>query len=254
MKRRIWAVLLSIIMVFSLMPVTAMAEGQSSYVVLGDSISAGYGLAADEKSFSEQLEETFFLERIPLAASGDTSDDLYTVVSDPDNADSLKNADIITVTIGGNDMLDALYDFLAEEYNTANSPTPEWTSEDIINKITEDPVDMDFFVWALLFAIPNFSKSELVQERAQTVGENLDRALAEIKRLNPNATVIVANQYNPYLYATDHADSTYQWAAEIIRDAFEGGIVLLNQELSEAAANNGCTIADVYAAFQKRCV
>ena len=250
MKRRIWAVLLSIIMVLSLMPVTAIAEGQSSYVVLGDSISAGYGLAVDEKSFSEQLEETFFLERIPLAASGDTSDDLYTVVSDPDNADSLKNADIITVTIGGNDMLDALYDFLAEEYNAANSPDPAWTSENIIDKITEDPIDQIFFAWALMVALPKFSESDLVQGRAQTVGANLDRALAEIKKLNPDATVIVANQYNPYLYATDHADENYKWAAEIIRDAFDDGIVLLNQELSKAAANNSCTIADVYTAFQ----
>lgn len=84
MKRRIWTILLSIIMVLNLMPVTAMAEEQSSYVVLRDSISAGYGLATDEKSFSEQLAETFYLKRISLATSGDTSDDLYAVVSDPD--------------------------------------------------------------------------------------------------------------------------------------------------------------------------
>lgn len=146
-------------------------------------------------------------------------------------------------------MLDALYDFLAEEYNTDNSPNPKWTSKDIINKNTEDPIDTNFFMWALL-TLPDFSESELVKERVKTVGENLDRALVEIKRLNPNVTVIVANQYNPYLYATNHAYSTYKWAAETIHDAFDGGIVLLNQELSEAATNNDCTIADVYAAFQ----
>ena len=59
-----------------------------------------------------------------LAEDGAASEDLYEVVLNPLNEDTFLNADVITVTIGGNDMMDALYGYLAEQYNAVYAPDP----------------------------------------------------------------------------------------------------------------------------------
>ena len=50
MKRRFLSVLLSLCLVLGLLPTAAFAQGKR-YVALGDSITAGYRLADDEKAF-----------------------------------------------------------------------------------------------------------------------------------------------------------------------------------------------------------
>ena len=50
MKRRFLSVLLSLCLVLGLLPTAAFAQGKR-YVALGDSITAGVGLEADEGTF-----------------------------------------------------------------------------------------------------------------------------------------------------------------------------------------------------------
>ena len=45
---------------------------------------------------------------------------LLDVIQNEANAATLENADLITITIGGNDLMGALYEYLAEE--TDNTP------------------------------------------------------------------------------------------------------------------------------------
>ena len=115
MRKRILSTLLALCLALSLLPASALAAGgeQKSYVALGDSITTGYGLD-EAQSFAEQIaEQEGYTLNDSLASDGATSTDLLEVVKSEANADTLKNADLITVTIGGNDLMDALYAYLS---------------------------------------------------------------------------------------------------------------------------------------------
>lgn len=83
--KRLLSFLLGLCMMIGLMPLTAMAADQPSYVVLGDSISTGYGLAEGEPFFAEQLAEKNNPAMSMLAEVGATSQDLCNVVNSTDN-------------------------------------------------------------------------------------------------------------------------------------------------------------------------
>lgn len=106
-------------------PATARAEepAQESYVVLGDSISTGYGLdeEAGEASFASLLAEEYSFALKLLAKDGQTAVELAEQLEDPEVLEDIAGADLITITIGGNDFMQALYTYLANAYNEAAS-------------------------------------------------------------------------------------------------------------------------------------
>ena len=124
MKKRLIAALLSLCMLLGMAPLSALAA-QPVYVALGDSISTGYGLDTETagKSFVEQIAEQQDLSMTMRAADGETTASLLAKLENADGevAKALERADVVTLTIGGNDFMNALYEYMAEAYNTANS-------------------------------------------------------------------------------------------------------------------------------------
>lgn len=124
MKKRLIALLLSLCMLLGMAPLSALASGES-YVALGDSISTGYGLDPEkaEPSFAEQIEQEQELSLTMLAQNGETTASLLEKLEDTDGevAKALETADVVTLTIGGNDFMNALYEYMAKAYNAANS-------------------------------------------------------------------------------------------------------------------------------------
>ena len=115
MRRRIFATLLSLCLVLGLLPTAAFAQDTISYVALGDSITTGYKLDdPDAESFAAIIAAENGYELTNLAAEGATSADLLDVIQNEANAATLENADLITITIGGNDLMGALYEYLAD--------------------------------------------------------------------------------------------------------------------------------------------
>ena len=104
MRRRFLSVLLSLCLVLSLLPTAAFAQGKS-YVALGDSITTGDGLAGSEQAFPEIVAEETGYDLTNLAVSGATSQDLLETLSDDRASDAVEGADLITITIGGNDLM-----------------------------------------------------------------------------------------------------------------------------------------------------
>ncbi|MBQ7186599.1 MAG: SGNH/GDSL hydrolase family protein [Ruminococcus sp.] len=99
-----------------------------SMVVMGDSIASGYGLegyAAGSGSplsysnllkaeYSPQLPSDCTFELTNLAVDGYTSDDLLKLLDSGKADDALSKADCIVISIGGNDLLHALWDTLKD--------------------------------------------------------------------------------------------------------------------------------------------
>ena len=251
MKRRVLSVLLSLCLVLSLLPTAAFAQGKS-YVALGDSITTGDGLAGSEQAFPEIVAEETGYDLTNLAVSGATSGDLLEVVQDEENSDILQNADLITITIGGNDLMGALYQYLADEYNKVNDP--DISAGDVQDALAGKDGTSDLQTKLMTVAttvIGDFADSDAATAALQNFGSNLDQIIAAIKSANQDVTIIVANQYNPYSYAAEEAtDFIASYLAKTVANAFEAGVQRLNSEVFDAGEQVELyVIADVYGTF-----
>ena len=261
MKQRIISVLLCLCLMLGVTPLAAAQETeQKKYLALGDSITAGYGLSTGEdgtpaeKSFAQQVAEKNGYTLTNLAESGETTATLLAKLSGQAEdaavnqafAAALPEADVITITIGGNDLMGALYTYLADAYNAANST--QMTAEEIVAAITGG--DLTTRLALLNFAagvLPGFMTSEELTGALTEMGTRFIQIIATIQKANPEAQIIVANQYNPYSHAAE--GSTLSQVTAIV-SAFEEGVKALNTKMAAASAQVRYTVADVYTAFQ----
>ena len=250
MRKRILSMLLALCLALSLLPASALAAGgeQKSYVALGDSITTGYGLD-EAQSFAEQIaEQEGYTLNDSLASDGATSTDLLEVVKSEANADTLKNADLITITIGGNDLMNALYAYLAEEYNNKQNSDTSITAKDVkaslAGTLSEIPQ-----VAMLSFAaskIPDFPNSTAANTALSTFATNFSSIISAIKAANSTAQLIVVNQYNPYGHLT-----TGTGVLSLDLSAIDTAVRALNTVISSSAESAGYTVADVYTKFKE---
>ena len=256
MKRRILAALLSLCMVLTLIPLTAAAEETETaknYVSLGDSIPAGYDLGEGEKAYPAQLAETNSFQATYLAESGLTSEGLLEKMADETVLAALKEADVVTVTVGGNDLMNALYSFLAAKYNA----NPELTEEQKLDEEKIQALLMKGDATILGFAVEavkDFSDSEEAQGALSSFAVNLAGIVTAIQKANPEAAIYVTNQYNPYTYvaAANATNPLVSASLKTVAEAFDSGVQKLNSTLAYAAVNmKTFTVVDVYTPFQE---
>ena len=244
MRKRILSTLLALCLALSLLPASALAAGgeQKSYVALGDSITTGYGLAEKEAGFARQVADSNGYTLTNLAQDGATSTDLLEVVKSEANADTLKNADLITVTIGGNDLMDALYAYLAKEYNTKNGT--DITAEDVKASLAGTHSEIQQSTMLILAAskISDFLQSTEATTALGAFTTNLTNIISAIKGNNSSAEIIVVNQYNPY--------SRLSTGNLLDLSALDSAVQALNTAIS-SGATAGYTVADVYTKFKE---
>lgn len=84
-----------------------------NYVALGDSIPAGYGLSNKNERYTNLLANKVGMTQKNLAVSGHKTSDLLDVIKNQTNLGYIKNADLITISIGGNDMINSLESILS---------------------------------------------------------------------------------------------------------------------------------------------
>lgn len=244
MKRKLLAMLVCVALVSTLFPFAAMAEEtQVRYVAIGDSISSGYGLEVPEtEAFPSLIAQDNGYTLTNLAEAGETSVSLLAKLENAEMAEALSTADVITLTIGGNDMLAALFDYLAE------TTGGQMTAQEILMLFMGQGENADLTTLApLLQSMTAFPQSEQATEALTCFGENFASLLAKIKGLNPDATLVVATQYNPY----SHLDGTALGGAVTgIISAFDAGVTALNLQIQTLATAAGCDVADVCSTFK----
>lgn len=174
---RITVIILSIAGGIYKMPVLPAASGDKDkskirYVALGDSIAHGYGLSnPDEDSYAGRV-TTYLREHYDyvfcanLGKDGLRSDELLEWLTDEDNESykkctkTLQNADIVTVSIGSNDLLHLI--------NLGPGMVQEIQSE-----------------------------RYLFEEACDNFAINFPKIIRAIKKISPNAKIYVGNIYNP---------------------------------------------------------
>ena len=256
MKKRLIAALLSLCMLLGMAPLSVLAA-QPVYVALGDSISTGYGPDTEEaeKSFVEQIAEQQELSVTMLAADGETTASLLAKLADADGAvaKALETADVVTLTIGGNDFMNALYEYMAEAYSAANGTS--FTAEQFKQALEGKNGEPEQAA-ALAFVTQNISVFE--PGAGGTLLTQFETALNEIAsgiRGYTKAPVVVATQYNPYRFAADELKPFEQVmpdqvdAAQAIADAFDTMLARMNEKIKALKAREGFFTADVFSAF-----
>lgn len=257
MRKRMLAVLLSIVIVLGMLPVTASAgEGENTvYLALGDSITTGYAPDGKvDRPFADQVAAAQGYELTNLAADGETSTSLLAELKEADGEElaAVNSADLITITIGGNDLMGALYAYLAEKWNNDQGHAEsKMTAEEIQDMLINlDLADLEN-LRTLVGYLDGFALSTQAKTALNDFTANLTAIIGAIKQVNPDAAILVANQYNPYYYLSKSTEGTpFADTASTISSAFETGLTFLNNAISNGASSAGYQVVDVYTAFK----
>lgn len=230
---------------------TALAAGSSTaaYVALGDSITAGYGLSSftigdaknksSENNFVIKLGKKLGKKALNFGVEGIDTSILLKSISKPftseekSTVEQIKKASLITLSIGGNNVLWPLLDALNEKVGSGKT---------IFNA---DEIEIQSAVLGLLFdteALSRLQKNVAAGAERFTGNVQLKKTgefseiISTLKKLNPKVKIIVQTVYNPYgIFMPQSVDSA---------------IKSMNAQIIKGSANGkNYLVADVYAAF-----
>ncbi len=179
--KKLLAVLLTAVLLLCLVPFGAGAAAKS-YLVLGDSIGYGAGIRnPGEACYGKIIANTNGFSYKNNAVNGDRSADLRSKLTRAGFRSDVAAADIISISIGGNDFLRSNFAGLIAEGSSGNYG------------------QMDEIVAGF--------------------NENLDAIMQTIRELNPNATVLFQTLYNPA--PTESLKAVYAQALQRLNGAIE---------------------------------
>lgn len=179
--KRFASAILVLAMVFGCV-VPSFAANEKTYLILGDSIGAGEGIAnPDEASFGRIIADTIGYKYVNDAVSGYNSEALLIHLELPGVKKDIQQASLISLSIGGNDFL---VDNMA----------------------------------ALAFEAILFENYERFDKIADDFYDNFCKIIEKIKSSNPNAVLLVHNLYNPrmgigreiYQQGVDRLNAVYE--------------------------------------------
>lgn len=180
--KKIIASILTVTFCIGIISVSASAKEKLNYLLLGDSIAEGFGITnPDEASYGKIIADTNGYNYKNDAIMGRNSVGLVNhLTNDEEYINDVKWADIISVSIGGNDFL---LDHAAL-----------------------------LIVEGIIFN--DYSKFDKIGE---TFYENFSKSMDRIHEINPNAKILVQLLYTSWTF--DFAKKPYKQAAKRINDA-----------------------------------
>ncbi|MDP4177709.1 MAG: GDSL-type esterase/lipase family protein [Bacillota bacterium] len=220
------------------------------YTALGDSISYGYS-ADPGKGYVDLLYNYLKVQKRydglklnNLSVLGATSGDLLnSIKTDQKFQDSIKSSTIITISIGGNNLLQPLISAVAIKFgvNPANNPNfKAELSQAIINTPASDRADK---INAVIAEIqdPSSDLYKSLVSGVQSLNTDIPNIITEIKKLNSTAEIYFSTLYTP-ANPTDSYYSSFDFVIQTINSAIKGSAV------SKGTTNY--QIVDVYTAFK----
>lgn len=247
---RLTVAVLCLLLTLTLTQLSVFAESAVNtapdYLALGDSISTGYGLAApEEEGFVSIVANRLGCSLTNTALNGCTADDILFILGLGILDQNIADAELITITCGGNDLMGALYSAIAAAYNAENGTT--YTDNDVITAFagTHATLTPYTFMITALDTIETFTETPEFNEALENYNENMNGEngiISYIRNINKDAVIIISTQYNPYAFFTDG------YAA--INAGIDAGAVMLNDVITSAAFDSTYAVADSYAAFR----
>lgn len=208
-------------------------------LVIGDSIATGYGLEGYDKgrenvkSYSNLLKEEFEgelkagkEELTNKAIDGQTSWELLEDLQKGEYDSLLKSADLVLISIGGNDLLHTLFGFFSENTDYGIKPT-DLLNEHSIGDLVE--------IYAGL--------SKTLDEKIEAYGDNLGAISSYINGIT-DARVIIQTVYNPL----DTREKPKLFMA-FVKSKITGLNEKIHDNETDSDGKSNYTIADIYEAF-----
>ena len=166
-------------------------------MALGDSIAAGYGLADGESSYVDLISEDLGARTTNLAVSGMTSTELLQMLSSGEHDEVISKADIITISIGSNDLLKPFISRVTKAFGIENA---EDINNNVISELTKKYKNDPFL---LIPVIAELNSQIVENEELYGICKKFEvkifpQIISQIKVKNPDAQIIVNNIYNPY--------------------------------------------------------
>ena len=208
----------------SVLPEQTGLTAQDVVVFFGDSIAAGYGLADEENErYSSLIAQKYGCEVYNYAVSGDDGADLLELLAEG-NCEKLKDATVIVLSIGANNVLHA-----------ARSLAPYF--ESLQNGTATGNLDVTDVMSEVAEGIDRF-KTELPQ------------IIKALRAVNANAKIIFQTVYNPYRdyteFKVEQNGFTLSFAA-----VSASSVISLNDVIEKGAEANGYTVCEVYTPFKE---
>lgn len=229
MKKRIVALFLSVVLIISIPLLSVSAQKQLKGIALGDSISAFYGVD-EEDGYVAKLSELLKTKKIDneftnLAISGLDTQTLLEQLAEKDVLAQLKNADIITLNIGGNNVLKPFIEILSENFKALK-----------ITDITKvSPVVLMAFMTKKL----TDKQMASLMEGVKIFEEDFPEIIEILHTSAPNAEIFVNTVYNPIPSML----GVYE-ASEIV-------IPSINEYITDNGKGLGYTVVDVYSVYKE---
>ncbi len=244
MKKKFWSYVLSFMFISaSFMPYFRAQESEVvNYIALGDSIASGYipgKIHLDKdcyayllKSDMEKCENKIICYE-NVAVSGQPTQSLLLQLQSLD----LSNADIITISIGSNDILIPFKNLISTSLGCVSGNSIDEVAN-LFSQVQKNGIYARYRLGRLMNILSDISNNDIIKESANDIKNNIDSIIKTIKEKNPSVKIILTNFYNPYEcleieYARGFVESFNKIKEE------------LNEYLQENAKENGYCIADI---------
>ncbi len=252
MTRRILSIAIAMVFAVCMLTNTVFATNMlissrntTTYLALGDSITAGLGLNdPDTESFVALFGNEIGATTINYGVSGLTADTLAETLATGEYDTYLSMVDVVTITIGGNDLLHAFYEYLLSLYNTTFGTDLDVT--DVQTWFTDGTSYQDEIstVMSLLTSEEGIAEAVAAVSGAGTTAiANIQSIITYILSVNSDAIILLANQYNPYASLAVLED----YAA--MSTLFDTAVTAFNALLTQVdAMSDNVVVVDVYSA------
>ena len=263
MKKQILSMCLVVALCLGMLPVTALAvEEAPVYLALGDSITTGYAPPDEEGNpqtidnpFANQVaDELGYTLNKKYAQDGETSTLLLEQLQS--EAIDVSGTSLITITIGGNDLMEALYAHLTEQYNEGKEETEKITPEKLEEALADPSGENVTILLAILMSLDEYLKDFLDSQAASaafgSVQANLTEILKTIRQKNSTAKILVATQYDPYQWISVSDKDAFKDRIYALQTTFDSGVAELNTRIQAAVAavnDSNISVVEVCSAF-----
>ncbi|MCD7771598.1 MAG: GDSL-type esterase/lipase family protein [Oscillospiraceae bacterium] len=253
MTRRILSVALAMVLAVCMLTNVAFADANmliasrntTTYLALGDSITAGYGLSdPDSESFVTLFGNEIGATTLNYGVSGLTAETLAATLATGEYDTYLSMVDVVTLTIGGNDLMQTFYEYLLSLYNTAYGTS--CTADDVKTWFTDGTSYQTEIATVMAFLQTEegiAGATTAVSTAATSALANIQSIITSILSVNPDVVILLANQYNPYASLAALED----YAA--ISTMFDTAVTAFNALLTQVdAMSDNVIVVDVYSA------
>ena len=214
MKRRILALVLALVLLAGASPGVLAAGEPTYYVALGDELSLEG--PAGEASFPQRVAQERDWELSNLARVGMTSQDLLDLLeNDPETIQRVKQADVISLTIGHNDLWNAAWEPLGELCQGPVGSIQDLETALAARLLPDGPDAPEEVLTRLAGFCGELDSSALrtplnraLNQFSETCGQIMDL----LEQYNPQAQVLAVVSFNPYSMLEEYASSELYFA------------------------------------------